>query len=54
MQVMLAWLLDLAPNILLIPRTRTPAHLADNLASANVRLDDAACADLARRFPAPG
>jgi aryl-alcohol dehydrogenase-like predicted oxidoreductase len=52
-QVMLAWLLDLAPNILLIPGTRTPAHLADNLASANVRVDDAARAELARRFPAP-
>jgi aryl-alcohol dehydrogenase-like predicted oxidoreductase len=50
---MLAWLLDLAPNILLIPGTRTPAHLADNLASADVRVDDAARADLARRFPRP-
>jgi aryl-alcohol dehydrogenase-like predicted oxidoreductase len=53
-QVMLAWLLDLAPNILLIPGTRTPAHLADNLASASVRVDDATRAELARRFPAPG
>jgi pyridoxine 4-dehydrogenase len=51
-QVALAWLLDLAPNILLIPGTRTRAHLAENLAAADVRLDDAARADLARRFPA--
>ena len=51
-QVALAWLLGLAPNILLIPGTRTRAHLAENLAAADVRLDDAARADLARRFPA--
>ncbi|HEV2244496.1 MAG TPA: oxidoreductase [Streptosporangiaceae bacterium] len=50
-QVMLAWLLDLAPNILLIPGTRTRAHLAENLGAADVRLDDAARAELARRFP---
>jgi pyridoxine 4-dehydrogenase len=51
-QVALAWLLDLAPNILLIPGTRTRAHLAENLAAAAVRLDDAARAELTRRFPA--
>jgi pyridoxine 4-dehydrogenase len=51
-QVALAWLLDLAPNILLIPGTRTRAHLAENLAAADVRLDDAARAQLTRRFPA--
>jgi pyridoxine 4-dehydrogenase len=51
-QVALAWLLDLAPNILLIPGTRTRAHLAENLGAAGVRLDDAARTDLARRFPA--
>jgi pyridoxine 4-dehydrogenase len=52
-QVALAWLLDLAPNILLIPGTRTRAHLAEDLGAAGVRLDDAARAELARRFPAP-
>ena len=52
-QVALAWLLDLAPNILLIPGTRTRAHLAENLGAADVRLDDAACAELTRHFPAP-
>jgi pyridoxine 4-dehydrogenase len=50
-QVALAWLLDLAPNILLIPGTRTRAHLAEDLAAADVRLDDAARAELTRRFP---
>jgi pyridoxine 4-dehydrogenase len=53
-QVMLAWLLDLAPNVLLIPGTRTRAHLAENLAAAGVKLDDAARTELARRFPAAG
>jgi pyridoxine 4-dehydrogenase len=50
-QVALAWLLDLAPNVLLIPGTRTRAHLAEDLASADVELDDVARAELARRFP---
>jgi aryl-alcohol dehydrogenase-like predicted oxidoreductase len=52
-QVMLAWLLGLAPNVLLIPGTRTRAHLTEDLAAAAVRLDDRARADLARRFPPP-
>jgi aryl-alcohol dehydrogenase-like predicted oxidoreductase len=51
-QVALAWLLDLAPNILLIPGTRTRRHLAENNRAAALRLDDAARADLARHFPA--
>ncbi|GIF53047.1 aryl-alcohol dehydrogenase-like predicted oxidoreductase [Asanoa ferruginea] len=45
-QVALAWLLDLAPNILLIPGTRTRSHLAENLDATTVRLDDAARAAL--------
>jgi pyridoxine 4-dehydrogenase len=53
-QVALAWLLDLAPNILLIPGTRTRAHLAENLGAADVRLDDAARAELARHLPIAG
>jgi Aldo/keto reductase family len=36
-QVALAWLLDLAPNILLIPGTRTRAQLAENLGLARCR-----------------
>jgi aryl-alcohol dehydrogenase-like predicted oxidoreductase len=50
-QVALAWLLDLAPNILLIPGTRTRKHLAENLGVASLHLDDAAREEL-RRFPA--
>jgi aryl-alcohol dehydrogenase-like predicted oxidoreductase len=50
-QIALAWLLDLAPNILLIPGTRTRAHLAENLGAADVRLDDAARAELTHAFP---
>jgi pyridoxine 4-dehydrogenase len=52
-QIALAWLLGLAPNILLIPGTRTRVHLAENLAAADVALDDAALAQLATHFPAP-
>jgi aryl-alcohol dehydrogenase-like predicted oxidoreductase len=50
-QVALAWLLGLAPGILLIPGTRTRVHLAENLAADGVDLDDAARARLTRRFP---
>jgi aryl-alcohol dehydrogenase-like predicted oxidoreductase len=50
-QVALAWLLDLAPNILLIPGTRTGGHLAENLGAADVRLDDAGRAELTRHLP---
>ena len=49
-QVALAWLLDLAPNILLIPGTRTRVHLAENLGASDVRLDDAARTELTRHF----
>src|ERR1700733_3692251 len=52
-QVALAWLLALAPNILLIPGTRTRVHLAENLAAADLPLDGAALALLTRPFPAP-
>jgi pyridoxine 4-dehydrogenase len=50
-QIALAWLLDLAPNILLIPGTRTRKHLAENLRVAAVQLDDAARQELTRSFP---
>ncbi|MER5473866.1 oxidoreductase [Streptomyces sp. NPDC002685] len=50
-QIALAWLVDLAPNILLIPGTRTRAHLAENLDAAGVQLDEASRAELARHFP---
>lgn len=50
-QIALGWLLDLAPNILLIPGTRTREHLAENIRSGSVRLDDSARAELRRHFP---
>jgi aryl-alcohol dehydrogenase-like predicted oxidoreductase len=39
-QVALAWLLAIAPNVLLIPGTRTRAHLAENLAAGRLWLGD--------------
>ena len=47
MQVALAWLLRRSPNILLIPGTSSVAHLAENLAAADLVLDDDAMARLA-------
>ena len=38
MQVALAWLLQRAPNLLLIPGTSSPAHLRENVAGAGVPL----------------
>ncbi len=38
MQVALAWLLQRAPNILLIPGTSSVEHLRENLAMANLQL----------------
>jgi pyridoxine 4-dehydrogenase len=38
-QVALAWLLAHYDNTLLIPGTSDPAHLAENIAAGNVRLD---------------
>jgi pyridoxine 4-dehydrogenase len=46
MQVALAWLLQRAPNILLIPGTASAAHLAENLAAAELQLPKAALAKL--------
>jgi pyridoxine 4-dehydrogenase len=50
-QVALAWLLDIAPNVLLIPGTRTRVHLTENLRAAGLDIDDAARAELTRHFP---
>ena len=38
-QVALAWLLDLRPEVLLIPGTSSVAHLEENMGAANVELD---------------
>ena len=47
MQVALAWLLQRAPHILLIPGTASVAHLHENLAAASLQLPDHALAALA-------
>jgi pyridoxine 4-dehydrogenase len=41
-QVALAWLLELGPNVLLIPGTSSLGHLIDNMTAGRVRLDDEA------------
>jgi pyridoxine 4-dehydrogenase len=46
MQVALAWLLQRAPNILLIPGTASLGHLRENLAAAELKLSSAAVATL--------
>lgn len=46
MQVALAWLLQRAPNILVIPGTSSVAHLRENVAAGALRLDAAALAAL--------
>jgi aryl-alcohol dehydrogenase-like predicted oxidoreductase len=46
MQVALAWLLQRAPNILLIPGTSSPGHLRENLAVAEIELPADAAAEL--------
>jgi pyridoxine 4-dehydrogenase len=46
MQVALAWLLQRAPNILLIPGTSSLGHLKENLASADIKLPQDAVREL--------
>ena len=46
MQVALAWLLQRAPNLLLIPGTSSLGHLRENLAATELVLTDAALATL--------
>jgi pyridoxine 4-dehydrogenase len=46
-QVTLQWLLQLAPNVLLIPGTGSTGHLRENLAAEHVALDDEAVRELA-------
>ena len=46
MQVALAWLLQRAPNILLIPGTSSLGHLRENLAVADIALAPEAIAEL--------
>src|SRR5580658_8950227 len=46
-QVALQWLLQLAPDVLLIPGTGSTGHLRENLAAEHVALDDQALRELA-------
>jgi aryl-alcohol dehydrogenase-like predicted oxidoreductase len=46
MQVALAWLLQRAPNILLIPGTSSLAHLRENLQAAELELPGEAISKL--------
>jgi pyridoxine 4-dehydrogenase len=46
-QVALQWLLQLAPNVLLIPGTGSTGHLLENLAAEYVQLDGDALRELA-------
>jgi pyridoxine 4-dehydrogenase len=48
MQVALAWLLQRAPNILLIPGTSSLGHLRENLAAAQLALSPAALTALGK------
>ena len=47
-QVALGWLLQLAPNVLLIPGTGSVAHLRENLAAEGITLDNQALRALDR------
>jgi pyridoxine 4-dehydrogenase len=46
-QIALAWLLGLAPNVLLIPGTSSLAHLEQNVAAADIKLDEHTQSELA-------
>ena len=48
MQVALAWLLQRAPNILLIPGTSSVTHLRENLAAGQLKLSPQVLAELDR------
>ena len=45
-QIALAWTLTLAPNVLLIPGTSSVRHLEENMAVADIELDDGTVAEL--------
>ena len=49
-QVALAWLLGIAPNVLLIAGTTTRGHLAENLGAADLALSDDEIASLTNAF----
>ena len=51
MQVALAWLLSRYERILLIPGTSSVRHLEENMAAANVELDEHDLAELENATP---
>lgn len=51
-QLALAWVLK-QPGVIAIPKAVREAHLRENLAAADLDLDDAALSDIDRLFPAP-
>jgi aryl-alcohol dehydrogenase-like predicted oxidoreductase len=50
-QLALAWLLHQGDDIVPIPSTRSPAHLAENITAAGIRLDAEARARIEERVP---
>ncbi|WP_328320535.1 aldo/keto reductase [Streptomyces sp. NBC_00388] len=52
-QLGLAWLHHQGPDVVPIPGTSDPAHLAENLAAASVRLDEDGLAAVARAVDVP-
>ncbi|MGI3899124.1 MAG: aldo/keto reductase [Janthinobacterium lividum] len=52
LQVALAWLLR-RPDLMVIPKAGSVAHVAENRAAADLSLTEADLADLDRAFPAP-
>jgi len=53
-QVALAWLLAHDPRVLVIPGTSNPAHVAENIAAADVQLDAGTMDDLDGLVSPPG
>jgi diketogulonate reductase-like aldo/keto reductase len=51
-QVALSWLLR-SPDVLAIPESADPAHVRDNRAAADVRLDDTTLLQIDAAFPPP-
>jgi diketogulonate reductase-like aldo/keto reductase len=51
-QVALAWVMS-RPGVMAIPKSGDAAHLRDNLAAAQMRLDEAELSELDRLFPPP-
>jgi pyridoxine 4-dehydrogenase len=50
-QIALDWLLGLAPNVLLIPGTSSTGHLEQNIAAADITLDEHTQAELTAATP---